>query len=79
MSSMRHSVPLPIAAVGGSNFIAYAGKGDTVFLERLRPNGARDGKSIFQFDAAVLLAALLEIAFEQERDVATALPIEVAA
>lgn len=79
MSSMHHSVPLPIAAVGGCNFIAYAGKEGTVFLERLRPNGVRDGKSIFQFDSAVLLAALFQIAFEVQRETAPMLEITAAA
>ena len=53
-----------LATIDGLPFIAYAGQRETVFIERIRPDGRRDAASIFHFEAASLVAAIEQVAVD---------------
>lgn len=55
------NVPQTIATTEGKPFVMYSGREGVVTIERIRSNGHRDSKSIFQFEVDVLLTALLAV------------------
>ncbi|MBG6106560.1 hypothetical protein [Frigoribacterium sp. CG_9.8] len=61
---MQQNTTAPLPAIGGDDFIVYPGSNGTVFIERVRPSGVRDGNSIFQFDARHLFTIMFPLVFQ---------------
>jgi hypothetical protein len=65
--SQENSPVAPVTSLDGDVFLVYAGPGETIFCERVRPSGRRDATSIFHFDTEELLEVVMRVRAQGQR------------